>query len=32
MIKDEPNGQPFSAICKAVVESAKDDEPVQKIF
>jgi hypothetical protein len=32
MMKDEPNSQPFSAICKAVVESAKDDEPVQKTF
>jgi hypothetical protein len=28
MMKDEPNSQPFSAIYKAVVESAEDDEPV----
>jgi hypothetical protein len=32
MMKDEPNSQPFSAICKAVVESAEDDEPVCKTF
>jgi hypothetical protein len=28
MMKDEPNSQPFSASCKAVVESAEDDELV----
>jgi hypothetical protein len=32
MMKDEPNSQSFSTICKAVVESAEDDEPVRKTF
>jgi hypothetical protein len=28
MMKDETNSQTFSTICKAVVESAEEDEPV----
>ena len=32
MMKDEPNSQPFSAICKGVVENAQDDSPLRKAF
>ena len=32
MMKDEPNSAPFSAICKAVVEGVRDEEPTRKAF
>jgi hypothetical protein len=32
MMKDEPNSAPFQAICKAVVEASKDEEPVRRAF